>query len=267
MGITFTIMLPVHRPPVLLPYALDSVLAQARKDFELFLICDGAPAETVEFAHAAARRDARIRVRAHPKGERNGEAWRHAALQEAQGALVCQMADDDLWLPNHLVEMAKLLEEFEFGNVPQVEVGAGNAILVRIEDLGQPRIRERMVNELYNFFSPMVAGYRMSAYRRLPVGWAPTPASIWPDLNMWRKFLALPGIVCGTRYAFTNFCFPTHLRAGWTLERRKEEIKAWAARAGTPQAGDRMFQDFLRQTMHEQLAIATQRREQMERRR
>ena len=42
---TFTILLPVNRPPALLKYAVRSVQAQERQDFELFIICDGAPPE------------------------------------------------------------------------------------------------------------------------------------------------------------------------------------------------------------------------------
>jgi glycosyltransferase involved in cell wall biosynthesis len=245
-GVTFTVMLPVHRPPVLLPYAIESVLAQRRKDFELIIICDGTPDETVEHARAAAARDPRIQVRAYPKGERFGEAYRHEVLGQARGTLVCQIADDDLWLPNHLDEMAKLLEEFEFGNVPQIEVEANGIINVPLEDLAQPQIRERMMNERVNFFGPSVAGYRLATYRRLPVGWSPAPAGIWSDLYMWRKFLALPDIVCGTRFGFTNLHFHASNRTDWTLERREAETKAWAKRARDPRACDRLFQAFLR---------------------
>jgi glycosyltransferase involved in cell wall biosynthesis len=246
MNVTFTIMLPVHRPPALLPYAIASVLAQRRKDFELIIICDGTPDETVEHARAAAARDPRIQVRAYPKGERFGEAYRHEVLGQARGTLVCQIADDDLWLPNHLDEIEKLLREFEFGNLPQVEVEPNGVVNVQLEDLAQPQTRERLLNEHVNFFGPSVAGYRLSTYRRLPVGWSPAPAGIWSDLSMWRKFLALPGIVCGTRIGFTNFHFHASNRRDWTLERREAETKAWAQRGRDPQACDRLFQAFLR---------------------
>src|SRR5258706_16399884 len=92
--VTFAGLLRVHRPPALLPYAIASVLAQEREDFELLVVCDGAPPATVEYAREAAARDRRIRVNAHPKGERNGEAWRHQALEQARGTYVCQIADD-----------------------------------------------------------------------------------------------------------------------------------------------------------------------------
>ena len=95
----FTILLPVVRPPDMLVHAIASVQAQRRGDFELFVVCDGAPAETVAAAEALAANDQRIRVRAFPKGERHGEAHRAEVMREASGRLVAQIGDDDLWLP------------------------------------------------------------------------------------------------------------------------------------------------------------------------
>ena len=59
----FTILLPVVRPPDMLVHAIASVQAQQRGDFELFVVCDGAPAETVATAEALAAADRRIHVR------------------------------------------------------------------------------------------------------------------------------------------------------------------------------------------------------------
>lgn len=249
MSVTFTILLPVHRPPALLPYAIESVLAQERADFELFIVCDGAPEATVECASAVSQRDRRIRVRAHPKGERHGELYRHQALEEAKGIYVCEIADDDLWFPNHLNEIDKLLQEVEFGNLLEIHVNLDGSLNVLLGDLARPQIRCKMSTNRFNFFGPTVAGYRMSTYRRLPVGWAPGPIDIWSDLFMWRKFLALQDIVCGTRIAFTNLHFPTTRRRDWSLEKRSEEMKSWADRIKEPRARDRLSQQFLHQFM------------------
>src|SRR6185436_17784114 len=81
-----TVLLPVNRPPDLLPFTVRSVQAQTVQAFELFIVCDGPPRATVDAAHELAIGDARIRVFDSPKGERNGEVHRHTALQEARGA-------------------------------------------------------------------------------------------------------------------------------------------------------------------------------------
>jgi hypothetical protein len=204
----------------------------------------------VECARAAAERDNRIQVRVHPKGERIGEAYRHAALQEARGTFVCQIADDDLWLPNHLEEMALLLEKVEFGNVTQVEIALDGTPRLLVGDLARPEIREALSTTPWNFFGPTAAGYRMSAYRRLPVGWEPAPKEFkWSDLFMWRKFLALPDVVCGTRLAITNLHFSNYLRGNVPLEKRAEEMSAWTARITDAKARDGIVQQLLHELM------------------
>jgi succinoglycan biosynthesis protein ExoW len=251
----FTVLIPVHRGPHLLPFAIGSVLAQERQDFELIIICDGAPEATVRCAREAAQRDPRIRASVHPKGERNGEAYRHQALEGAQGRFVCQLADDDYWLPNHLSEMALLLEEADFGNIPQVIVMPDGIAYAELEgDLAVKVTRDLMVNTSYNFFGPSVAGYRLETYRRLPEGWAPAPPDTYSDLHMWRKFLALPGLRCATRVAITNLVFPAPLRKEWPPEKRAAELKRWSEFVKDARNRDRLSQDLLVKMMHAEIA-------------
>ncbi len=243
----FTVLLPVHRPPALLPYAIASVLAQHRQDFELFVICDGAPIETAACAEQFAQRDPRIKVFAHPKGVRNGEAYRHLALQQARGGYVCQIGDDDLWLPNHLAEMARLLADVDFGNLPQIEVGADGLLNLVPGDLADGATRQRMQDRPYNFFGPTVCGYRLSAYRALPEGWTPAPPETPSDLFMWRKFLAQGGLRFGTRSVISSLKFTAYWRADWPIERRAAEIAAWAERLSQPEGPYEITQAALHQ--------------------
>jgi glycosyltransferase involved in cell wall biosynthesis len=241
----FTVMLPVHRPPAMLPFAITSVLAQERQDFELFVICDGAPPETAACAQEFATRDTRIRVFVHPKGERNGEIYRDQALREARGEYVCQIGDDDLWLPNHLTEMAALLRDVDFGHVLPVVVQPSGQIGIARGGLTEPGQTERMLHTRYNTFGPTVAGYRLAAYRSLAVGWSPAPPELPSDLHMWRKFLARHDIRLGTRIAVTSLKLAAGRRGDWTMEQRRAEIAAWAERLASPAGRDAYVQGAL----------------------
>ncbi|MBA4095919.1 MAG: hypothetical protein C0484_04010 [Rhodospirillum sp.] len=239
---TFTILLPVHRPPAMLPFAINSVLAQERRDFELFVICDGAPPETVSCAQEFAARDARIRVFAHPKGAGIGDVYRDQALQQARGPYVCQIGDDDLWFPNHLDEIAQLLRDVDFGNLSHFEVMPDDRVILISGDASDPAIRNRMMHENFNFMGPTVWGYRLSAYRSLPVGWSPAPPGFPSDLHMIRKFFAQDGLRFGTRVAVTAVkCAATH-RRDWPIEQRAAEVKQWASRVADPAGRDMIVQ-------------------------
>jgi glycosyltransferase involved in cell wall biosynthesis len=223
----FTILLCVHREPVLLPFAMETVLWQSHTDFELFVVCDGAPPETVACASAFAARDPRIRVFDFEKGERNGARHRDTVLGWASGELVAHLAYDDLWFPDHLKELAVLLAGVEFGNLPLMAMAPDGSPLYFPGDLADPDMRHRLLSEQFNFFGPTVAGYRLSTYRRLPEGWAPAPPGAYNDLHMWRKFLRLDSITVDTRFTIQSLCLHNSLRLHMTMEDRREETARW----------------------------------------
>jgi len=231
----FTILLAVHRPPVCLPFAIESVLAQTVESFELLVVCDGAPAETVACAEEFAQRDKRIGVLPFPKGERNGEAYWHLALQGARGRYVVHIEDDDLWFPNHLEEMEKLLATVDFGHLIHSYLRPSDGGIVAItSDIGLASYRQRFLDEMYNRFGFTFVGYRLSAYRRLPEGWAPSPPGFWPDLWMWRKFFRMPDFRFGTRAVITAISITAHLRDHDVSQGRSSESRLWLDRILDP---------------------------------
>ena len=243
MRSTFSILMPVVRRPLFMPYSIASVLAQTRKDFELCIVCDGAPWETIAFAEEASRRDPRVKVFPFPKGERNGETHRHSVLQQARSDFVCQIADDDLWFPNHLEEAARFLADYEFGNLLHVAVLSEGRISYPTGDLSDPRAIKGMMAGVQNLFGPTASAYRLETYRRLPIGWSPAPEGIWSDLHMWRKFLSLPNIKAGTRYVLTSLHLLTEFRQGRTDAERVDEMKRYAQIVGSEAERDSLEQD------------------------
>lgn len=241
----FTILAPVNRPPDLLPFAIRSVLAQTRQDFELFIICDGAPEATAAVARDFEAQDPRVRAYVHAKGERHGEAYRHQALLAARGRIVCQIGDDDLWFPDHLESVEALMAEADFGATLPMFLQPDGTPRLHFFDFADPVVQRQMAEGHGNAFGPTPAAYRLETYRALPVGWSPAPADVWTDLFMWRKFLALPGIRCATHFAATTLTFPQAMRRDWSLERRREEIAAIAALVGRPGFRDSLFREAL----------------------
>src|SRR4051812_23274970 len=122
MSCAATVMIPTHDHAPLLRYSLGSVQAQSVEDLEIFVIGDGAGADTRALVAELAAADPRIRFFDHPKGPRHGELYRHEALAEARGEIVCYQADDDLWLPEHVAELRTLLQDADFAHTIALEV-------------------------------------------------------------------------------------------------------------------------------------------------
>src|ERR1700681_384806 len=152
LAMRWTVLLPVIRPPCFLPNAIERVLAQTVSQFELIVICDGAPQETVQCAQEFARRDPRIKVCAFPKGARVGEAHLHTVLTQAAGDFVAYLEDDDLWFPNHLEELGKVLVIADFGNTIHVTGHPDERVDALPCDLGNKEFRQRFVDDLFNRF-------------------------------------------------------------------------------------------------------------------
>jgi hypothetical protein len=224
----FTVLLPVHRSPELLDCAIDSVLSQTEDRLELLIVCDGAPTSTADLARDRAARDPRVRALVFPKGERHGEAHRDRALRDARGTLVAQLGDDDLWFPDYLRALAALLDEVDFGNLIQVDLQPDGTLGVHSGDLADPDTRHRMLTGDWNFFGPTFCGYRLDAYRALPVGWSPAPPGVWTDLHMWRKFLSAPGLSFGTRFVIEGVKLQASDRDADPTERTAEHRKVIA---------------------------------------
>lgn len=248
MTLLFTILLPVHRHADLIPYAIKSILTQTIQDFELFIICDGAPPDTIACAQSFEELDHRISVFSFPKGKRHGEAYRHIALQQAKGKYIAHLADDDFWFPNHLEEMSKLLQHVDFGNLTAcfVDPGVDNTIYGLPGDLHHPETVQRMIKSNFNFFGLTTSGYTMAAYRRLPQGWSPAPDNIWTDLYMWRKFLGTQGLTFGTRVAVTACHFASPLRTQLSALERKSEMDKWFEKMQCKEQRDQWAQQVLK---------------------
>ena len=208
----FTVLIPTFDNGALIRTAIESVLGQTHRDFELLVVTDGAPAETHSIVREYAAADGRVFLRANEKGERHGESHRHQALRGALTDAVCYLSDDDFWFEDHLEVMASLLTGADFAHTRHVRVLPDLTVHALNGDLGNPETRRAMQVEPFNFFGLSVAGHRLDAYRRLEKGWDPAPPGVWTDLHMWRKWLALEGATLRSDRRITSLHFDRSIR-------------------------------------------------------
>jgi glycosyltransferase involved in cell wall biosynthesis len=102
--------MPVYNAERLLPKALDCLLAQTHREFEL-LISDNASTDgTPDIGRSYAARDPRIRYVRHT--ENHGPAWNFAyVLEHSRHPYFMWAAHDDLWEPPFAAELLALLEK------------------------------------------------------------------------------------------------------------------------------------------------------------
>ena len=102
-----SVILPVHNRADVLPRAIQSVLDQELRDFELIVIDDGSSDASVEVAESFG--DARIRLIRLDRN-RGGNVARNEGIRAAGGPLIAFLDSDDRYLPDKL---AWTVAEFE----------------------------------------------------------------------------------------------------------------------------------------------------------
>lgn len=234
-----TVVIPTFDHGPLLRHAVRSALGQNVDDLELFIVGDGVPPVTREIV-AKFGADRRVRFFDHPKHPSRGETHRHAALQAARGEIVCYLSDDDLWLPDHVATMHRLLVDADFANTLPLRIDAAGAFGFYVVDLALSADRELLLKGT-NRVPLSCAAHTLAAYRALPHGWRTTPRGTATDLSMWQQFLAEPTCraVSGTRPTVLNF--PSPLRADWTDAARLAELAWWSERIANADWRDRFL--------------------------
>ncbi len=103
---TVTVIIPTYNRCNLLMDAINSVLAQSYKDFELLVIDDGSTDNTKQTI--AEIKDNRIKY--FYKNNGGVSSARNHGLKNAQGQFICFLDSDDLWPSNFLQTMVSSLQ-------------------------------------------------------------------------------------------------------------------------------------------------------------
>ena len=92
---TFSVVIPTYNRAHTLPRAIESVLAQSFKDFELIVVDDGSTDETPKILE-------RYPIRVIHQPNRGVSAARNRGIEAARGHIIALLDSDDEWKPHKL---------------------------------------------------------------------------------------------------------------------------------------------------------------------
>ncbi len=158
-------VMPGYNGMPYLPLALDSILAQTFRDFELIVVDDASTDATPEVLAEYARKDNRVRILTNPQNL--GVAGTlNIGLNAARGELIAVMDDDDISLPERFQRQVEFLDS----HPDHVLVGTYFQI---IDAKGRVQKTERLPTEHWelewcaHFWNPM--GHPTAMFRARPV--------------------------------------------------------------------------------------------------
>lgn len=103
-----SIIIPTYKHQDFVLATLDSVFAQTFTDYEVIVINDGSPDDTVEVLRPLVKAG---RIRYIEQKNQGQSAARNRGLSEAKGEYIALLDDDDLWPPEKLEWQVKALRE------------------------------------------------------------------------------------------------------------------------------------------------------------
>lgn len=129
----FSVIIPVYNKDNTIEEAVRSVLNQTCSDYEIIVIDDGSkiPVSTI-LSHID---DNRLVITRQQNG--GVSSARNKGIALSQGQYICFLDADDIWYPNHLKEIERLLDKY--GHIPMI-------ITSHVEHL--PDGRERHCGEI-----------------------------------------------------------------------------------------------------------------------
>ena len=113
---TVSAIIPTYNRAHLIGRAIQSVLKQTYKDFELIIVDDGSTDNTEDIIKEFQKKDERIKYICHDKNK-GGSAARNTGIKAARGEYIAFQDSDDEWLPE------KLKKQMEIFKDVSVEVG------------------------------------------------------------------------------------------------------------------------------------------------
>jgi glycosyltransferase involved in cell wall biosynthesis len=97
--VLFSIIIPTYNRAAFIRKAIDSVLAQRYKDWELIVVDDASTDDTLEIL--SHYKDDRIRIIRHAINQERSTS-RNKGIAAAQGEYICFLDSDDYYFPEHL---------------------------------------------------------------------------------------------------------------------------------------------------------------------
>ena len=102
----FSVIIPTYNRSVLLKEAIDSVLNQNFKDFELFVIDDGSTDDTPEMIKECS--DKLVYLKQKNSGVSSA---RNLGIKKCNGKYITFLDSDDSWLPGKLYEHLNFIKK------------------------------------------------------------------------------------------------------------------------------------------------------------
>lgn len=218
----FSIVIPLYNKANYIEAAIQSVLSQSISDFELIVVDDGSKDESAILVERI--RDKRIKLIRQSNG--GVSKARNVGIQNATGDYICFLDADDIWKPNFLHTVQKLIDGYPDAEMfcPSYQVSYGKRIIHpkwRSVDLKKDGI-------VKDFFEMATAPFWVCNSSCVVISmnklmtmdyWFPEDSTFYEDFDLWLRV----GTTC--KVAHSNEICATYIRKAENNARSRHSNK------------------------------------------
>lgn len=210
----FSILMPTFNRADIIGFAIESVLAQIEKNFELLIVGDGCTDNTAQVVKKYLK-DKRVKWFDFPKAPGFGYANRNKALKQAKGTYIGFAAHDDILFPDHLEILSKYLDENK-----NLDIVYSRSLWVDESGIILPSSFNLLDKDIFNYFMTTGNGiaasnfiHRRSCFDK--VGYWNEKLEKNADWDMWKRIIKSSG---KDALAFEPMPTVFHFKAIWRTE-------------------------------------------------
>jgi glycosyltransferase involved in cell wall biosynthesis len=184
MTTSISVIIPTHERPETCELAVQSALNQSRAPLEVIVCCDGCDPGAVG---SLRKLEGAVRVLDLPKALGYGYGNRNEAMKQAKGDVIAWLADDDLYLPDHLERVGEIHDtgDAEIVQTTACHVRADGFIEAMGDDWHHPFVRHQLLaGERASSTMTAISHRRELAFR---VGAWNAEMEAAGDIDLWRR--------------------------------------------------------------------------------
>ena len=179
-----SIVIPTYNSSQYISEALDSVLAQTYKDYEIIVVDDGSTDDTIQ-----ALQPYMSRIKYIYKENGGPGSARNVGIRNAQGEYIAFLDSDDLWLPEKLEKQVRYLERY-----PEISLVFTDCLRLEENSLRRSKRRKFISDDMLvsiwweNLIVTSTVMVRKYCFER--IGTFDESGRMAEDLEMWLRIIA-----------------------------------------------------------------------------
>ncbi len=215
--VRYSVIMPLYNKAPYVKKALDSIVAQTYKDWELIIVDDGSTDNSLEVVKEFVMqyRDSNIKFQILQQANSGVAAARNNGVVASHGEFLCFLDADDWWEPTFIEEMDKLIAEY-----PDAGLYASNYVYYKP---GKTHVALNLPRGYINYPESYLHSDAMPVWtgaacmpRKVyeEMGGFPVGIKLGEDFLLWAKTaIHYPVVFCEKPLAYYNNDVPASLRA------------------------------------------------------